>query len=472
MAVIATEYLDMLKEYWIKNGVQNLIRINSRVLPKFDTLRVVGKVQKIAVGAGFGGAISGNYTKALDNIASQGEVKAFAYEPGRMFSLYSVSVPEIAAAKNYDGATMKVEGYKHFVSTDRLRKALSIALYGRGYGELAVIGSTDALSTAADTTYTIPFNARMAISVGTKLALKATVSGAEAATMTVKAIGQANGTNSVSITVRGDAAYTPAATDILCFAGAVANDANNTPRFPVGLGGILPVVGQRTGSDWTTYIGTSFYGINRSTDVDAYAGQYVKQASGDSKINTLKTALRVANAAGSKADLIILNDFDWESLSKEIETSSLYYTDTRASGKRDAHVGYNSISVNFYNQIVERVVPDAFCPKGTFYVIDTDTIKFLSYLNANVKEATEGMQDAPGKVMNMEDGAGESRATDPYSILIDDWLSAEPSHNDDGAIAVIAMNVLATWGCLNPSVNLVGKFTSVAADENLVEEKV
>ena len=150
----------------------------------------------------------------------------------------------------------------------------------------------------------------------------------------------------------------------------------------------------------------------------------------------------------------------------------MYYTDTRASGKRDAHVGYNSISVNFYNQIVERVVPDAFCPKGTFYVIDTDTIKFLSYLNANVKEATEGMQDAPGKVMNMEDGAGESRATDPYSILIDDWLSAEPSHNDDGAIAVIAMNVLATWGCLNPSVNLVGKFTSVAADENLVEEKV
>lgn len=470
MAVVANEYLDMLKEYWIKNGVQNLFGVNSKVPAKFDVVRVVGKVQKIALGSGFGGAISGSYTKALDNIASQGEVTAFAYEPGRIFSLYSVGAPEIAASKNYDGATMKIEGYKHFCSTERARKALSIALYGRGYGELCVIGSTSALATNADTTYTIPFNARMAITVGTKLALKATVSGAEAATMTVKSIGQYDGSNSVTITVRGDAAYTPAATDILCFAGAVANDANNSPRFPVGLGGLFPVVGQRTGADWTTYIGTSFFGINRSKDVNGLAGQYVKAASGDSKMDTLKKALRMANGAGSKADLIVLNDIDWESLSKEVETASLYYTNTRESGKRDAHLGYNSISVNFYNQIVERVIPDAFCPKGTFYVLDTDTIKFLSYFNAS--ELNDGLgRDEPGKVMNAEEGAGSERATDPFSILIDDWLSSEPGHDENGVISIISMNILGTYATLNPSVNVVGRFVSAAADENTVEEQ-
>lgn len=471
---ISNEYLAMLKEYWLEEGVQNAIGRDSRILPKFDIVQVVGKEQCIAINSGFGGAISGDYTKALANIASQGDVQAFHYTPGRLFSLYKVSPAEYEVSKNYDGATMKIEGVKHAVSLQRLRKALSgTGLYGRGYGELCVIGVTTALSTSADTTYTVPFNVYMQITTGTKLAFKATVDGAEAATMTVTGKVAYSGGATGDITVRGDAAYTPAATDILAFAGAtVLSSGNQVPRFPVGLAGAFPTVAQRSGATWTSFIGNTYYGVNRSRDVNGLAGAFVNDSASASatKKSTLKKALRIADANGSKANLIVLNDIDWESLSTEIETNNLYYSNTKEGGKKSAGIGFNNIDVNFYTSIVERVVPDSFCPKGTFYVLDTDTIKFLTFFDANpALKNTKDSADEPGKVMNLNEteGANKNSVPEPFAALVDGWLSSEPGHDQDGVATIISMNVRGTFACLNPSVNVVGHFKSEAGDNDV-----
>jgi len=470
---IDNSYLAMLKEYWIEEGVQNLVARNSRVLPKFDVLRVVGKEQCIAVSSEFGGAISGDYTKALANVAQQGEVQAFHYTPGKLFSLYKVSPDEYAVSKNYDGATMKIEGVKHAKSVDRVRKVLSgTGLYGRGYGELCVINDTTALSTAADTTYTIPFNAYMQISNGMSLAFKATVDGAEAATMTVTSKVAYSGGATAQITVRGDAAYTPAATDILAFAGAtVLQNGNQVPRFPVGLAGAFPTVANRTGATWTTFIGNSYYGVNRSKDVNGLCGAYVNdKANNVAKKVTLKKALRIADAMGSKANLIVLNDIDWEELSTEIEAQNLYYSNVKdGRGKRDAGIGLSNIDVNFYTSLVERVVPDPFCPKGTFYVLDTDTIKFLSFYNTEFVKNDKSAAEEPGKVMNLNEteGAEKNSVDDPFQALIDDYLSSEPAHDMDGVATVISMRIRGTFAALNPSVNVVGHFYATAGDNDI-----
>lgn len=471
---IGNEYLAMLKEYWLAEGVQNLIARNSRILPKFDILRVVGKEQCIAVSSEFGGAISGDYTKALSNVASQGDVQAFHYTPGKLFSLYKVSTDEYAVSKNHDGATMKIEGVKHAKSIDRMRKVLSgTGLYGRGYGELCVINDTTALSTSADTTYTIPFNVYMQISNGMKLAFKATVDGAEAATMTVTSKVAYSGGATGQITVRGDAAYTPAATDVLAFAGAtVLQNGNQVPRFPVGFAGNFPTVAYRTGATWTTFIGNTYYGVNRSKDVNGLCGAFVNdQATSNSKKVTLKKALRIADAMGSKANLIVLNDIDWEELSAEIESQNLYYSNVKdGRGKRDAGIGLSNIDVNFYTSLVERVIPDPFAPKGTFRILDTDTYKFLSFFNAdNIVKNDRSAADEPGKVMNLDETEGADRDTvnDPYQALIDDYLSSEPAHDADGVATIISMKVRGTFACLNPSVNVTGHFAASAGDNDI-----
>ncbi len=468
---ISNEYLSMLKEFWLKEGVQNLIARNSRVLPKFEILRCVGKEQCIAVSAGFGGAISGDYTKALANVASQGEVSSFHYTPGRLFSLYKVSPAEYEVSKNHDGATMTIEGVKHAKTTDRTRKVLSgTGLYGKGYGELCVIGATDALSTSADTEYTVPFNVYMQISNGMRLAFKASVTGAEAATMTVVGKGQYNGGNSATIKVRGDAAYTPAATDILAIEGAtVPLNGSYVPRFPVGLGALLDVTEKRTGANWTAHIGQTFFGVNRSSDVNAYCGSFIDDsASTNSKKTSLKKALRIADAMGSRADLIILNDTDWEELSDEIESQNLYYSNVKdGRGKRDAGVGLSNIDVNFYTTLVEKVVPDSFAPKGTAYILDTKTIKFLSFFDTPYLNSDASMQDEPGKVMNLDEMAGRESTKDPYAPLIDGFLSSEPTHDMDGVATVISFQIRGTFACLNPSVNVVVKFKASADDNNI-----
>ena len=94
--------------------------------------------------------------------------------------------------------------------------------------------------------------------------------------MTVVGKGQYNGGNSATIKVRGDSAYTPAATDILAIEGAtVPLNGSYVPRFPVGLGALLDVTEKRTGANWTAHIGQTFFGVNRASDVNAYCGSFI-----------------------------------------------------------------------------------------------------------------------------------------------------------------------------------------------------
>ena len=99
--------------------------------------------------------------------------------------------------------------------------------------------------------------------------------------------------------------------------------------LPVGLDGWLPVLKKRSSSAsaWTTYIATSFFGVDRSVNPDRLAGAFVDAtgATGDAqkKSHTVTTLIKKLRRQGSLCDMIVMNDDDFLEFAREIETHRL-----------------------------------------------------------------------------------------------------------------------------------------------------
>lgn len=459
--------LAILKQFYAKEGVQSLFFRNSPVIKRIGKTRVEGKTQSYSAMYGFGGAVSSDYTVALANATNQAKNVEFLVTPGQLFSVYQLNAKEIQASLSKRGAYMKVAGNKHFAATEGMRKSLAAAFYGRGYGEIAVLGSGNAgviaagpASPATTVDITLPDDAVIKFDVGSRLALKTSVAATSEAT--VLRVEKITG-NVVTVTIQTP--YPGASgTDIVTIAGSI--DASGNPLMPVGLGGWLPVVGERNGNDWNNYINTKFYGVTRSIASDRLAGQFYKAASGESKKSVVKNLLKRVRRAGSKADLIVLNDDDWAALSDEIESTNSYFTQTSTSSKKKASIGFSDITASFSTNFIENIIDDPYCPKGVVYILDSDTVELWSYTNTEyVDDGIAGNE--PGKIMNADVDNDKGKEEAPYKLLIDDYISVQPgTPSVGGPTSVVATTLFATYAIWNTSVNGVGIFDGAT---NVVE---
>lgn len=458
---ISTEssILAILKTFYAKEGVQNLLFRNSPVLKRISKTRVEGKEQAFSAMYGFGGAVSSDYTVALNNAANQSKNVEFKVTPGQLFSAYTLNAKEIQASISKKGAYMKVQGNKHFASAEGMRKSLAAAFYGRGYGELAILGATNAaaLSAAgAGTTVTLelPDDAIIKFDVGSTLAVKTSVAGnTEATRLTITKITG----NKVEATV--ETAYAAAAaTDVIAIAGSI--DGAGNPLMPVGLGAWLPVVSKRDGAAWDTYIGAKFFDVTRSIASDRLAGAFYDgtAVAGEKKSLSVQKLLKRVRRQGSKADLIVMNDDDWFDVSQEIESTNSFFTQTSTKSKKQASIGYAELSASFSTNFIENIIDDPYCPKGQFYVLDSDTVELWSYTNTDY--VSDGIADnEAGKIMNAEDGADKDLSDAPYKLLIDDYISVQPGQPTvNGPTSVVATTLYASFALWNTSVNGVGLF--------------
>lgn len=459
--------LAVLKQFYTKEGVQSLLFRNSPVLKRIGKTRVEGKSQSYSAMYGFGGAVSSDYTVALNNATNQAKNVEFLVTPGQLFSVYQLNAKEIQASLSKRGAYMKVAGNKHFAATEGMRKSLAAAFYGRGYGEIAVLGSSNAaviaagpVSPATTVDITLPDDAIIKFDVGSRLALKTSVAAtSEATVLTVTKITG----NVVTVTI-GTPYAGASGTDIVTIAGSI--DASGNPLAPVGLGGWLPVVGERANNDWNNYINTKFYGVTRAIASDRLAGQFYKAASGESKKSAIKNLIKRVRRAGSKADLIVLNDDDWAALSDEIESTNSYFTQTSTKSAKKASVGFGDLSASFSTNFIENIVDDPYCPKGQFYVLDSETIEMWSYTNSEYVDDGIGGNE-PGKIMNADVDNDKGKEDAPYKLLIDDYISVQPgTPSVSGPTSVVATNLFATYAIWNTSVNGVGLFDGAT---NIVE---
>lgn len=452
MAISTNDNIEALLRVYYKDGVENLMFRNSPLLKKIHKNRIEGKTYNFSAMYGRGGAVAGDFTKARALASTVSKNVEFAVEPGQLFSVYSMNAKEVQASQTKRGAYMKVAGAKMFAASEGFRKTLAASLYGRGYGELC-FAPTTALhqDTAVDITLTDP--AIMAIDVGSELVIKTSVAGGPT---TVKATLTVNSINGNTVNVTPSATYTPAATDVVCLSGSM--DASGAPLLPVGLGGWLPVVAKRTGLTWTNYIGTTFFGVNRSAASDRLAGAFYSEASSSAKkVDAVQALLQKCRRQGSLADMIVLNDKDWLAMSKEIEASNTFFTQTSTKGKKSATVGFDELAASFSTNYIENIIDDPFCAEGQFYILDSTAVEFNTLTKAD--KVNDGVAaNNPGKADPMSDD-GNGHENDPYKLIIDDYISVQNGQaNVDGPAADVALMLFGTFAVTNPSVCGVGLF--------------
>ena len=152
----------------------------------------------------------------------------------------------------------------------------------------------------------------------------------------------------------------------------------------------------------------------------------------------------------------LINDEDFESMASTISTTDTYFTQTSGKAKRTINTGVAEMTAAFSTNFIENVYDDPFCPKGRFYVLDSDTVKFWSYSNAD-KVMDVGVAGNEAGTKDVEEGA--DIAAKPYQLLIDDILSLQPgTAGTDGPSTVVGINVYASFVVKNTAHNGVGSF--------------
>jgi len=459
MAISANaSILAMLKVYYKKEGIENLLFRNSPLLKKMKKDRVEGKEQRFAAMYSRGGACSGDFTAAKNQASTVAQTAEFAVTPGQLFSVYSMNAKEVAASKSNAGAYMRIGGAKCFAASEALRKTLAAALYGSGYGEIAAVPSDGwSFTTATDTTITLPEDAVMKIDVGSKLVVKATKTTAETSaknTLTVKAI------NGTTVTVTPAADTDASSGDIVCIAGSMNS---SSPLLPVGLDGWLPVTKKRSGETWAGFIDDLFFGVDRSVNPDRLAGAFY-DATGAATSATQKKSYAVTQLIkklrrqGSLCDMIVMNDDDFLDFAGEIETTNTYFTQTSTKGKKEATIGFSDISAAFSTNYVENVIDDPYCNKGRFYVLSSDAVEFWGYTNVD-KVANDGVEgNNPGKQDPMAMDS-DDKSNNPLQLLVDDLFTISGgSDTVDGPATMVTLNLFGSFVVTNPSVCGVGEF--------------
>ena len=454
MAISANaSILAMLKVYYKKEGIQNLLFRNSPLLKKIKKERVEGKEQRFAAMYSRGGAAGGDFTAAKTQAATVAQTAEFCVTPGQLFSVYTMNAKEVAASRSNAGAYMRVGGAKMFAASESFRKTLAAALYGSGYGEICAAPSGWSFSAGADATITLPEDAIMKIDVGSKLVVKATLVTAETSatnTLTVKAI---NGT-SVTVTAAGNG--DPNEGEIVCLAGSMSG---NSPLLPVGLDGWLPVKAKRTGSSWTNFIDDLFFGVDRSVNPDRLAGAFYNgTGASEAKKSCVTKLIKALRRQGSLCDMIVMNDDDFLAFSAELETTNTYFTATSTKEKKTANVGFSDITAAFSTNYIENCIDDPYCPKGRFYVLSSDAVEFWGYKNADkvVNDGVEGNNPGKQDPMTMD---SDDKANDPLQLLVDDLFTISGgSDTVDGPATMVTLNLFGSFVVTNPSVCGVGEF--------------
>ena len=473
--ITADEGIKSILKVWYKEGVENLlVPRNDPLLREVKFTKVEGKEQRFAALYSRGGAVSADFLVAKNKAARTAKNAEFVVTPGQLFSSYVFNAKEVQSSLSKRGAYMKIAGNKFFAANQAFRSTLAASLYGRGFGEIGLwTSAASAVDMVANTAYTLnlPLDATAKIDIDSSIVLKTTVAGAEAVECVVTGIDEATG----NVTVLPQANYDVAnsTTYVIALKGSMdgASGAAGNPIMPMGLDGWLPIVnGRKDGESdtkWSTYIGTTFMGVNRSVAPDRLAGQFYQEASDSAKkSNSVTALLRKVRRAGGVPDIILMNEGDWYELAKEIETTNTLFTQTSEKGKKKATMGFSDFAAAFSTNWIDNIYDSPYVPAGKFYILDKTAIEYFVYTNADpVKDGIDG--NNPGK-QDVMDADNKGHEDDPFKLLIDDVLSVVPGEaTSDGESVRASINFFGSLAVTNPSVCGVGVFYTATPEKIL-----
>lgn len=453
----SADILAALKLYYGDQFVANLLFRNSPVLKKIKKIRIAGKQYPLPMMYSRGGAVSGDYT-VVQNLATQNfGAKEMLIEPGKLFSSFVLDPMEYASSANDKGAYMSLLALKAFASLEALRKTLAVALYGRGYGELGQVVAVDGTSQLYFDVYP---SAAMGLDVGSNILFTVGLGSAprSGTASVVTAIGDSPTAGLVRVTVGSAYSATVAINDFVYISGGV--DASYAPNLPMGLGGWLPTVADRSGATWTSYIGTSFFGVNRSAYVNRLAGSFVKRNSGGGEkyYEAISRLIASVRRNGGVPDMIVLNDVDYQSVMNELQANRNFWQQINTGGKTNENKvvqGLSQMQFAFSTSWLEYVADDPYCPQGTFYILESESVMFLGLTNAApVTEDKGPANNDPGAPKT----TGATEPTTNFQFMVDDYYTTKPATTTAGTGVQVDFNLFGSFAVSAPAHCGVGKF--------------
>lgn len=216
---------------------------------------------------------------------------------------------------------------------------------GKGDGAYSVAGTVITLLTAADITN---FEVGMFIRLGSGDGLSGAVrTGTQ---LQITALNRIAGTITVGAAVNTLASA--ANTDWIFREGDFGLCAS-------GLLGWLPTTAPSPGDNW--------YGVDRSVDTVRLAGTTFNGAGGN-KEETLIDAIALTSREGADIDVCLVNTLDRADIVKSLGSKAVY----EPVKSTDGVVGYKALIIEGEDGPV-KVVADVNCPKGNFFLLQTDT---------------------------------------------------------------------------------------------------
>ena len=394
-----------------KDGMKSLLVRPGSGIKEVPFHKVEGKVYNFSAIAGRGGAVSGNFLAAKAKATDRGQQAEFSVEPGAIWSSYTIMKNELAAAKTNLGAYIPIFKREFYRATTALRQTLSMSLYGRGYGEIAVLGSAITSPSANDKIdITLDKCATAKLDIGSSIVIKAKINDAESsAKIAAHVVALLPGYKGVKINV--DSATpdgtsispaTAAAGSVICLAGST--DGSTGPGLPIGLDGWLPIAYGRENpagtTDWDSFIHAPFCGVVREDAVDRLCGGFYKPASASEKIyEAIENALLLDRMQGGNGDIILMNMEDRAALAQQLQNAGTQYmSSTESTKSRKVNVGIENVGVSQVTNFIDFIVDDVDCPKGKFYIGDRTAWEMLIWSSKRDQNKDDGIGTLePGK---------------------------------------------------------------------------
>lgn len=437
----------ILKEYYGVQDVESLVFRNSPVLGIIRKERVGGKYIPLPMAVNGSGAVTSDYVQVTAQAANSYLGVSMQVTPGRLFSSFVLDPTEFLASQPDRAAFVSVFSLKAMLAMDDLRKVLATCLYRSGYLELGTVLAVDAARLYVD----VDASTAMALNPGSQILFAPTTTGAyrNANAVQVASIQTfpTSGNTRVTFTTPYDASV--AIGDFLMIKGG--RDASGNPNAPVGLDAWIPTIAGRVGATWTTYIGTPFYGVNRSVSPDRLAGQFVQRQSNESYTSALGRLLKACRRGGSAAELIIMNDDDYGILLNEAQSNRTLYQQiqgTDSKSKNSVTQGIGAFQFQFSTSWINTVIDDPYCPKNKGYIIDSEALRLFTITAADKILTELPISNEPGMIPK---ASSADAPTTQFGFLFNDMYTTSPTPLASGMGLRVDFNFFGTFAITRPA---------------------
>lgn len=447
--------LAILKEYYGVQDVEALVFRNSPFLGKVRKERVGGKYIPLPMAAYGSGAVTADFTQVTQQAANSYLGISMQVTPGQLFSSFVLDPKEFLASDGDRAAFISVFAIRAMLAMDDLRKTLATCLYRQGYLEMGPVLAVDASRLYVD----VDASTAMALSPGSQVMFAATVTSAyrDPGAVIISSIQTVVASGLTRITFSSAYVAGVAVNDQLMIKGG--RDSGLKPNAPSGFGSWLPSVSGRTGSGWTTYIATAFNGVDRSIAPDRLAGQFVQRNVGANESYTaaILRGIKLSRRGGGVPDVIIVNDDDFGILVNDAVANRTFYQNLQgasAKEKNTATQGISQFQMSFSTSWINMVYDDPYCPKGTAYIIDSESVRLFGLSNSAPILTELPLNNEPGAPK----ASSEGEKTTNFQFLVDDMYTTSPVALQSGMGLRVDFQFYGNFAVIAPAHNCVVLF--------------